>query len=697
MGTLVNIIFGNRGHLAGASRHSSDIGQSELAKYYYYITHGVETENVAALEDHWLDNMFNLVDQSLMHHEKIVEQLKDDVKEEYLLSVKKAIVDFTLKLEDDSRDKLKMLKNYEQASILGSSASNKNESDRVKERIFYDLKAELESALSVVPKPWNGNFVNTRKYIGKRLHNITPVVAQILSLWHTSFADLRLVDAQDVLERNEALELQVFHRLMMGHIDQAKDKLLNKWFKEVIRIFSSENKKLHQEGFLDCTAELMTQQLQDLAINSIHDYKHIFVNKADAIRKYQHPGFILRLQLDVDHIAFSPSFNTIEEVLTSFVDTIVQAVMNIPRIETKMYTDFKASKQYLEPFIPKYIIEGAKEEIRAILKSETSAPINYMTNYDPYMSLITNEAEAEINECLEVKGPEGSQENLNESFQSGQSAEQQQQNNDPNAAPLSTGLDFDIIMKSVQKYQDMNDEIMNNLEKVCRVGMFDIKSDEFSHSMSKRADKHVTTLLGKAQEEHLASMKSIQVDYEQIARKAVKTPANTEELVELKEYMGQIKMDVMPNMRSKLLKGQKHMTALFEQRTFVNSMMTPRDLSINSEAFTWHQRMPAIFQENEEIIRQREQQYQDALTLKKERFIEELETYQQKLDEFEGFNSADPSDVNRYLKSTQKLNNQLDQALKKIEQFNIEEESYGLEITSYPQQKEIQKQVQPSH
>lgn len=449
----------------------------------------------------------------------------------------------------------------------------------------------------------------------------------------------------------------------MSHVEQAKDKLLNKWFKEVVRLFSQENKKYYQDGFLNCTAELMTQQLQDLVINSIADYVGIFVNKKTDIKRYQHPGFIVRLQLSNDHITFSPTMHDFEEVLTSFVDTIVQAVMKIPRVETKMYTDYKANKQFLEPVIPQKIVTDAKNAIIQVLRNETNGPIQYISNFDDYMPLITNEAESEVTEALEVE--EGGH------------------------------LDFEPIMVLVNKYQDMNDDVQNNLEKICRVGMFDIVSDEFTHSLSKRADKLVTTLLGKAQEEHLSSMKSIVTEYQNIAEKAWKTPANTEELVELQEFIAKTQKDAMPEIRAKLLTGQKHMTSLLEQRTFVSSMMTPRDLRTNADAFTWHQRMPEIFAENAEIINQRTNQYKEALNHKKERFLEELETYQQKLEEFDSYNSADPGDINKYLKATQKLNSQLEQALNKIEQFNMEEESYGLEVTSYPQQRQIAKAVQP--
>merc|ERR1712048_1441038 len=192
--TLVDIIFGHNNQLNNQSQNQSDslIGEIELTKYNYYITHGVETEDVAPLEDHWLGNMFSLVDNSLKHHEALVEDLSNEVRDDYLLSVKKAIVDFTLKLEDDSRDKLLNLKNYEDNTSSGKDKVSA--SDLAKEKIFYKLKSELEKQLSVVPKPWKQSFIDVQRYLNKRLFTINPTVAQILSLWHTNFTGLRLID-----------------------------------------------------------------------------------------------------------------------------------------------------------------------------------------------------------------------------------------------------------------------------------------------------------------------------------------------------------------------------------------------------------------------------------------------------------------------------------------------------------------------
>ena len=70
-----------------------------VQRYLYYINNGVDTEHVAPLEDSWILNILQRVGsgsdslgQTLVaKFGSGVEFLSDEIKEEYLLSVKKSI------------------------------------------------------------------------------------------------------------------------------------------------------------------------------------------------------------------------------------------------------------------------------------------------------------------------------------------------------------------------------------------------------------------------------------------------------------------------------------------------------------------------------------------------------------------------------------------------------------------------------
>jgi dynein heavy chain len=132
-------------------------------------------------------------------HQQSIVDLSDEVREDYLLSVKKAIVDFVLR---DSRE---------------------NESDKPHEKI-----AEYKQELEVVPKPWHMSFERARYDLSKNLHSINPCMSQVLLLWYTSFNRLRMIDITEFQNQINSIELTIFLNSCMKNIDFAKDQLAKK-------------------------------------------------------------------------------------------------------------------------------------------------------------------------------------------------------------------------------------------------------------------------------------------------------------------------------------------------------------------------------------------------------------------------------------------------------------------------------------
>ena len=133
--------------------------EKDILRYYYYIHNGIDTEHVAPLENERLKNVLSLISQDLRkNHPQTVVDLSEEMKEDYLLSVKKAIVDFVLK---DTR-----------------------EQDQVDPK---QVVAEYKSELNIVPKPWHHSFDKAKLEISTSLHSINPCMLQVLKLWYTSF------------------------------------------------------------------------------------------------------------------------------------------------------------------------------------------------------------------------------------------------------------------------------------------------------------------------------------------------------------------------------------------------------------------------------------------------------------------------------------------------------------------------------
>ncbi|XP_030830748.1 dynein heavy chain 7, axonemal isoform X1 [Strongylocentrotus purpuratus] len=646
---LVNIIMQQEiearppsveGELPPLSRTGSPTAaEKDILRYYYYIHNGIDTEHVAPMEDSWLENVLQLVAKELKEgHGEIIETLSDEMKEDYLLSVKKAIVDFVLR---DPRER---------------------DDDKQEEMIPH--RAEL----SVVPKPWNKSFLAAQSAIVQELDITNPTMLQVLELWHVSFGNLRLVDIQEFHQKTTSMELPLFQTLVMRHIEGAKEKLMKKWFPEVQNIYYQGNrrklvpsnhdgKKL--EAFFNCAATLMTQQLQKLCLHSMDDFSSLIYQSPTSTRAFEHPGFVIRLVLDGSDIKFEPTFPDFEVVLLNVYDVMIKSVSVIPRVETKLYSEWNGPKSTLHPTILEEILSDHKAKVREIVKRESERPKEHLKIYDKYMFLINKQADGEVDQFMQEEHT------------------------------------FEEYTKEVEKYHQLNEEIMFHTRKdgadqrkVVRLGMFELHCDELIRALSKRAESLMERLLARMCKDHADANRKLCEEYEAIAEQALTTPANTEKLMELRVYIENVEKKTIHELEKDLVLSRDRLSFLVDYASF-----SPAEIRLNSSTFQWHDRMPEIFAEHKSIVDDKTSQYQDGLTLRRERFQEELESYTKQLEEFQTF--GDMSEVNRYLKKAQALTNRLDAASEKIDAFNMEEESFGWQTSAYPQKNTVAGTLAP--
>uniref|UniRef100_A0A452E4H5 Dynein axonemal heavy chain 7 n=1 Tax=Capra hircus TaxID=9925 RepID=A0A452E4H5_CAPHI len=639
--TLVNIIMQEDAALDSVTPDESTVPklttsaiEKDILRYYYYIHHGIDTDHVAPMEDSWLEHVLNLVPQHLKVLTNSILALSDEMREDYLLSVKKSIVDFVLK---DPREK---------------------EDDRKVEEL-PPHRAEME----ILPKPWRKSFLAASSYIRDHLNAMNPTMLSVLDLWHSTFKKLRLVDIEEFHNRQDALELSTFQTIVMKHMESAKETLLKMWFPEVQNIYYQGNKKkllptgdssAKMESFFNCAATLMTLQLQELALVSMQDFTDLIAQPPDSVRAFEHPGFVMRLILDNDTIKFEPDFNDYTDILLNVYDVMIKAVNFVPRVETKLYSKWesKSKPTVLKPIILNEIVEAHKEKIKEVVMRESVAPIEHLRFYDKYDFLITRKAEQDAD------------------------------------AFLAENHHYERIIQEIRKYQKLIEDIQYTSRKTIRLGMFEVRCEELIRALVKRADVICGKLIAKMFRDHQEVNTRLCEEFEKISEKALSTPPNTAELMEMKAYIQKVETVDMIELGQRLVESKNCLTFLIECTSF-----SPADIRLNNNVFQWYGRMEEIFDEHRKIIKDKTEQYQEGLKLRCERFVEELESYAKQSEEFYSF--GDLQDVQRYLKKAQTLNAKLDLAADKIEQFNAEEEAFGWLPSIYPQRKKIQDGLNP--
>ncbi|XP_078119357.1 dynein axonemal heavy chain 7 [Sander vitreus] len=602
-------------------------------RYNYYIQKGIDLENVAPLMDSWLENIQDMVPCHLKSLSTPMELLEDEIKEDYLLSVKTAILKYTFK------------------------DSEENDEDKAKDLLPHRL--EVKS----VPKTWNTSFVHAQKKIRDNLHSINPTMLNVLYIWHAFYKNLRLIDVEEFHHREESMEISMFQQIVTRHVGNAREILLKTWLPEVHNIYyqgckyemvPASRNMAKLLSFFNCVATLMTSQLQDLAINSIRDYTHLISQDPQSQRAYEHPGFVLHLILEDREINIEPKLKLYEEALLNVYELMIRSISMVPRVETKLYFEWPGSQfgSTLKPIILPEILEAQQEEVRRVFWAECVRPKQYIHEYDKYATLVSRQAEEDVDQFL------------------------------------SEQHSFQEIMVEVVHYQQLANQIQYTSSKVVRLGMFEVQSHKLVHSLVKRAQELQQKLVTRMLQDHQEINKKLCNEFENIAEKALSTPTDTQKLMELQAFMNKVETTEMPLLEQRLADSNTQLCFLMD---FVT--LSPLDMELNTKTIQWLERMPSIFKEHQQIISEKTEQYQSGLKMCRDRFVEELESYWAQVEEFTTFGEL--TDLSKYLKKSQALNAKLELAMEKINEFNLEEEAYGWSVSQYPQRKKIQDKLTP--
>ncbi|CAF1010390.1 unnamed protein product [Adineta steineri] len=609
--------------------------EKDILRYHFYVRNGIDTEYVAELDEHRInDTLARLPNDLRQSWEPLVNTLTDEMKEDYLLSVKKAIVDFVLRDPHEAQQEPK------------------------------EETLPHRQEIAILPKPWHAAFVNAQKFIEKNLHSINPAMAQVLSMWHKNvFKKLRIIDCDEFRERTEAIELSTFHTVCKRHMDSAREQLAKRWISDIQTVFYQGHKRgivpsqddPKFRSFFNTVATLMTQCLQDMALFTIDDYTNLLITPPESIENYEHSGFIVNMFLSDEGIKFEPSLSDFETVFLSMYDLIIAKCSNLPRIESKLFSDRAANQndsQNLTPVILSSILETHKERVREMLQLEFEGPTEHASTFEPYNVLITKQADADVEQFL------------------------------------SEEHSFNGYIQEVLKYKGKIDEITYGLEKIVRRGMFEIHCNDLIRSLAKRAEVCMNRLLERMVKVHRELGEELIGQFERIAEQAVRTPMSTAELMEIVAFLTKSKTQTIPDLEKRLVQAKDELLFLLD-----HTELPPADLRLNTQMFSWIERMPAAFEEHATIAKEKTEQFKEGLTLKRERFVEELDNYAKQVEELQEMGNI--KELPRYYKKAQYLEQKLTQAADRIEQFNIEEEAFKWDTTSYPIRQQTLNQLQP--
>uniref|UniRef100_A0A2A4JQR8 Dynein axonemal heavy chain 7 n=1 Tax=Heliothis virescens TaxID=7102 RepID=A0A2A4JQR8_HELVI len=482
--------------------------EQNVLRYYYYLRYGIDTIHVAPLDNKIILRVHNLISPKLKKWKDTLFTCTDEMREDFMMSMKKAIVDFVLK-------------------------------DPNTEESLEEEDTPLKQEMEMKDDAWRNRYVVAHKHLTKNLHSVNPCIAQVLQIWWKQFNDLRLISMKDIMTTNEAYELQDFCFVCKRHIEAAGNVLTHQWIPTIQAVFLQGSKKklipepkqaLKMKHFYNCLACIMTYNLQTLCLKSMQEFTE-YVMDVGA----NNQGFIINLGFQNDAIEFDPTFRQFKDQLSLLYDYLIDACRQSPRLETILYQDYTGTTSAtLKPIIDNDLVESYKAQIAELIAEQRIGPELRVQDFDDYICLLNGQSQTEVENFL-------------------------------NASPEKTFEEY--CLESV-KYVELAREIPSKLEGTIVIGMFQMQRAELINSLRAAATRMANTLLRRMTEDYQLMIRAIYDEYAAIAHTLLTPPGDTAALMDLMAYVKKVEDTILGEMEDKLRNVMRYIVFLGDYTTF---------------------------------------------------------------------------------------------------------------------------------
>ncbi|XP_014203995.1 dynein heavy chain 7, axonemal [Copidosoma floridanum] len=307
--------------------------------FQHYVKHGLDTLHVAPMELARTKRILALVPRK--HRDAFagcVERLLEEIDEEFVLTVRRSIVEFALKGP---------------CSHTLDSVS------------CFGLKRKF-------PVDYSGIFSARRLRIRDNLNLINPCMKMSWTLWSRDFRDFRLIDLNEIKRHSESWDLMLFQSTVSNQVQSAVKYLKDNWFSGIQDIFYKNNEKnlvpspLDSRAFarfFNCIAKLMESQLLSIYKSSLRDF-------VGFIFDIQHldNAFKLNVVVKSRELSFEPPFQYFKDIIGSVLDVMCEAVMSFERLESQLYLDWSGPRIYLKPNVSEAVIAEQKRKVADLIE-----------------------------------------------------------------------------------------------------------------------------------------------------------------------------------------------------------------------------------------------------------------------------------------------------------------------------------------
>jgi dynein heavy chain len=241
--------------------------KASYIRYSQYIDEEIPVDVIAPIRVYWINHILELIPADLHAIDpsrvtSLVDSMLKEMNENYYNAVKKSILDYILKDENE----MKRLEIYQVLNCPIDWGDN----------FYTGIEPEEE---------WKQNVMMARMLMSENLCICSQATLSLMNIWQ-NYENLLFVNLP--APRKEPMTLENFTKAQHDKAIELKTKLSSEWNKEVVDILRKELESMDGEQtktFFESVGTLMANQVRDLVTKSIDNYVEFF----ERFRKEEYP------------------------------------------------------------------------------------------------------------------------------------------------------------------------------------------------------------------------------------------------------------------------------------------------------------------------------------------------------------------------------------------------------------------------
>ncbi|KAM4676017.1 dynein axonemal heavy chain 3-like [Discoglossus pictus] len=531
--------------------------EEHIQRYYRLIEESIDPCMVTPLSAEWLQGIYSYIPAELCEvWNKSLQDLTKEAEENYTSAIKKSILDYLL------------LDPMEQ------------------ERLGIEIPPKTSNSAGRKRFPWHKSINVSRSKLKNSLYITQPIMPAILLDFYTKYASFRLIDIDNLLDVVPMMLDQLVNH-MSSIIKKRSQKLQESWLKECCDIVTKNRDTIElimpqdDEGLrrkkmdhLFCSlATLMSNLLRNIVEASITDLVKTIETycKGNQYEGNYPPDnlwrpvkthlivIFMKPFVKESDVRFNPSVEEIVCAFDNIVESLVISVQQMPRIENFLFqaVDNLKIKYISSVQIHEEIVLSAKARIKTVIENNIHGPNRYSLIYKPFLHLLSPLTEKRLEKLIEK------------------------------------GVNLTVYEREIVNLKKMASDVAS-LPVYIPMEMMLLECSEINQRMIDHTRQLTNIIINKVATTSEKFNRKICQQYDGIVTKITAIAASTFALVDLQNYVDQLRSVELLEIKKKLAVAAENLLFLMDYAS-----LSKEDIILNGNTFSWPQRIIPIISNSE--------------------------------------------------------------------------------------------------